>query len=101
MNFTEHPKFSLGKIVATPLAIMALKRSGNCADLYLAKHQSGDWGDICEEDKLINDTAITHESDFEQQQRVLSSYMTKNKEIIWIITEWDRSVTTILTPDEY
>ena len=102
MNFTRNPKFSLGKIVATPLAIKAMERSDNCFDEFLARHQGGnDWGDMPEEDKKQNDEAIANENNPEKQQRVHSSYMTTNKETIWIITEWDRIVTTLLTPDEY
>ena len=101
MNFTKNPKFNLGKLVATPLAIMALKRSGEVPDIFLARHESGIWGDMPEEDKKQNDEAIANENNPEKQQRVHSSYKTNNKEVIWIITEWDRSVTTLLTPDEY
>jgi hypothetical protein len=99
MNFTEHPKFSLGKIVATPLAIKAMERADNTFEEFLSRHQAADWGDMCPEDQDLNNNALKKTP--EQQQRVHSSYKTSNGEVIWIITEWDRSVTTILTPDEY
>ena len=83
------------------MAIMALERSGDIAVEFLARHQSGDWGNLCDEDKQLNNEAIAHEGNPEQQQRVHSSYKTTNNEVIWIITEHDRSVTTLLTPDEY
>lgn len=58
------------------------------------RYRAGDWGDLCEEDKAANDFAVDNEL------RILAAYETcKGK--IWIITEWDRSVTTILFPHEY
>jgi hypothetical protein len=100
MNSAE-PKFNLGQIVITQGALAALKDSNESALPFLQRHASGDWGDICEEDKKLNDEAIAHEGDLDRQQRVLSAYVTAKNEKIWIITEWDRSVTTILLPDEY
>ena len=69
--------------------------------LSLARHIKGDWGDVDAEDKLSNDEAVKSSED-----RVLSAYnddrFPKNGiATIWIITEWDRSVTTVLFPDEY
>lgn len=60
----------------------------------IQRHASGDWGDLCEEDKQMNDLALFDNG------RLLSAYDT-NQGKIWIITEWDRSVTTILFPNEY
>jgi hypothetical protein len=60
----------------------------------LTRHHEGDWGDVCAEDKAANDYSVEH------GERVLSSYMLLDTKI-WIITEWDRSYTTILFPDEY
>ena len=95
------PKFDLGQIVATQGALAVLKDSNQSALPFLLKHQSADWGEVCEDDKKLNDEAIAHEGDADQQQRVLSAYRTAKNEKLWIITEWDRSVTTILLPDEY
>ena len=62
----------------------------------LQKHQSGIWGELCEEDKQANDWAVKN------GERILSAYtIDENKVKIWIITEWDRSCTTILLPEEY
>ena len=62
----------------------------------LMRHHQGDWGELCEEDKQENDYAVEHEG------RLLSAYeIGEDKTKIWIITEWDRSVTTILLPEEY
>jgi hypothetical protein len=60
----------------------------------LSKHASGDWGEVCAEDKESNDQAL------KDGDRILSAY-TINGRKIWIITEWDRSVTTVLFPEEY
>ena len=60
----------------------------------LAKHHQGDWGDVCEEDRESNEEALL------MQLRILSSY-NFSKDKIWIITEADRSVTTILLPSDY
>jgi hypothetical protein len=95
------PRFSLGEVVATPGALEALQAAGQDAAHFLTLHQSGAWGDIDREDCQLNDSAIAHEGDLDQQQRVLSAYQTALHKRIWIITEWDRSVTTILLPDEY
>lgn len=55
-----------------------------------------DWGDTCEEDKQSDDYAVTHD------ERILAEYRDDSKGWrIWIITEWDRSSTTILLPEEY
>jgi hypothetical protein len=95
------PKFNLGQVVATPGALAALKDSDQSALPFLQRHQSGDWGKVCEDDKKLNDESVAHEGEEDQQQRVLSCYRTAKNERIWIITEWDRSVTTILLPEEY
>lgn len=60
-----------------------------------SRHATGDWGDMCEDDKAHNDYAL------EYGERVFSSYEYNDDTKIWIITEWDRSATTILFPDEY
>ena len=61
----------------------------------IARHCSGDWGDVCEEDWQANEYAM------EVGNRLLSSYTSPDGVKFWIITEWDRSVTTILLPDDY
>lgn len=70
------------------------ERIGFKLDDYLAKHLSGDWGDLCEDDKKENEFSLKN------GYRLFSSYII-NGEKLWIITEWDRSVTTFLTPGEY
>lgn len=102
MNSDNKIKFKLGQVVATPGALAALKESDQSALPFLLKHQTGDWGsEVCDDDKKLNDEAVAHEGNLDQQQRVLSAYRTSKNEKLWIITEYDRSVTTILLPSEY
>ena len=61
----------------------------------LSRHVAGDWGDVCKEDAAMNDDAVKNGN------RILSSYEAKDGTKFWIITEWDRSVTTVLLPEEY
>jgi hypothetical protein len=56
---------------------------------------------LCPEDAQANEDAIAVEGDKAKQSRVLSSYKLQNDQKIWIITEWDRTVTTVLLPEEY
>ena len=86
-------KFRLGQIVYTR-GVAALNLPIERLLGLLSRHVSGDWGDVCAEDALGNDTAVAH------GLRVLSSYQVDGV-TIWIITEWDRSVTTLLLPEEY
>jgi hypothetical protein len=94
-------QFHLGSIVATPGALEALARAGEAYLPYIGRHLRGDWGDLAAEDAALNDAAIAHEGDSDRQGRVLSQYRTACGERIWIITESDRSASTILLPSEY
>lgn len=93
---TPLPKFSLGQLVATPAALEAMVCAEDSADKYLRRHLNGDWGDCGTEDSKANDTAL-----LAGDERLLSVYHLKDKTKIWIITEADRSVTTILLPSDY
>lgn len=90
-------KFAIGKLVSTPGALALMDEyEGVLTTLkLLARYQRGDWGDTCAEDKKLNDAAV------KDGDRILAVYKMPNDEVIWIITEWDRSVTTFLLPDEY
>jgi hypothetical protein len=88
-------KFGPGSIVATPGALAALEASGDDPMAYLVRHIAGDWGDVDEHDRRENELSLTHGF------RLLSVYTLKTGTKIWIITEADRSVTTVLLPDEY
>jgi hypothetical protein len=87
--------FELGRVVATPGALTLLEKHPLNASDLLRRHQSGDWGDVPAEDRQQNNAAAR------SGERVLSSYPAGTDERIWIITEWDRSVTTLLLPSEY
>jgi hypothetical protein len=89
------PLFALGVIVATPGALAALDEHATNASTLLSRHQSGDWGDVPPEDARENNMSVV--SGF----RILSSYAIGDDTRIWIITEADRSVTTLLLPEEY
>lgn len=89
------PLFPVGRTVATPDALTLLDHAGVNASVLLARHQRGDFGDIDEMDRVANANAIRH------QARILSAYVFGPGIHIWIITEADRSVTTLLLPGEY
>jgi len=106
MNAVSHPyrvqpRFELGAIVATPGALEA------CHAVYLqkclARHVTGDWGIVSEDDKEANEAAL------KRGKRILSAYPINpakpcegfGENTLWIITEADRRVTTFLLPDEY
>jgi len=89
------PLFPLGRIVATPGAIDALTRANQWPDYFLSRHAGGDWGEIGNEDKAENEYSLQHSF------RILSSYITAAGEKLWVITEADRSSTTLLRPEEY
>jgi hypothetical protein len=88
-------KFSIGKTLATPAALTALEESGQSANLFLDRHVQGDWGEVDAADQQANDDALI------SGERLLSAYRTLKGQRIWIITEADRTSTTILTPQEY
>ena len=94
---TSRPKarFSLGDIVATPGALDALREAQQEPLELLRRHQQGDWGDLDEEDKAENEFSLEHDL------RLLSAYTLPTQVKIWVITEADRSVTTLLLPAEY
>ena len=84
----------LGKVVATPGALKLLLEAGEDPFDYLALHATDDWGELCAFDRRQNRIALR------EGLRVFSSYETTAGRI-WIITEADRSVTTILLPEDY
>ncbi len=86
-------KFRLGRLLSTP---GALERVPNGEMLQaLGRHVSGDWGNVCPEDAEANEAAM------HDRARLLSAYTTEGGVRFWIITEADRSVTTVLLPEEY
>ena len=91
----RRPRFPLGDVVATPGALDALCEAQQEPLELLRRHQQGDWGDLDEEDKAENEFSLEHDL------RLLSAYTLPTQVKIWVITEWDRSVTTLLLPAEY
>ena len=88
-------RFPLGRIVAAPGALKAFQEAGQEPTTFLARHITGDWGDLDEHDRQENESSVA------QGLRILSAYSLSTGERIWIITEADRSVTTLLLPSEY
>jgi hypothetical protein len=80
--------------VATPGALKVLREAGEEPLRYLARHRSRDWGDLDTHDRRENERSLR------QSWRIFSSYTVGGK-TVWIITEANRSVTTILLPEEY
>ena len=95
MQARQQPLFSLGQIVATPGALAALEKARQQPQEFLSRHVSGKWGDLSEEDRKENQFSL------ERGFRLLSSCRTNADDKIRLITESDRSVTTILLPEEY
>ena len=94
-QLSKQPAFELGQIVATPGALAALKKAGQQPGEFLTRHINRDWGDLDEEDRKENEYSL------ERGFRLLSAYKTNAGDRLWIITEADRSVTTLLLPEEY
>jgi glycine cleavage system aminomethyltransferase T len=92
---TSAARFALGQTVITPGAQEALEVAGQTAIEFLRRHVSGDWGELSDGDIQENELSV------EQGFRLLSRYETAKGERFWIITEADRSATTILLPLEY
>ena len=92
--------FLVGRTLATPGAIEALSESGESTITYFTKHATGNWGDLSDEDRQMNDEAVRDGS------RILSAYTLKSGQKIWVITEarddhGKRATSTILLPEEY
>jgi len=85
----------LGRLLATPGALAALEEACQHPSEFIGRHRQGDWGEVGEEDWNLNDQSVMDGS------RLLSAYLTRKGVRLWVITEADRSATTILLPDEY
>jgi hypothetical protein len=90
-----HNRLELGRLAATPAALDALTTTCTHPLTLLRRHASGDWGELCAEDIEANRLAVAIGA------RVLSAYTLPDATRIWIITEADRSLTTILQPEDY
>ena len=87
--------FELGKVVATPGSLRLLVETDRAPAEYLDRHVEGDWGDVDRDDDLANFRAAKF------GDRILSAYQVNGEAQLWVITEADRSVTTLLLPEEY
>lgn len=107
--YSNNARFPLGQIVATPGALELLQKTGFSAAALISRHVHGDWGDLCDEDRAENEFAVS------RRLRILSCYRlvdaarlaatpTEKRSslpTLWIISEADRSVTTLLRPSDY
>lgn len=91
--YPQAARFSLGQLLATP-GVLAEVSTVDISSA-LARHAMGEWGDLDQEDIDENNRALKEDS------RLLSAYHSSTHVKFWIITEWDRSVTTVLLPNEY
>lgn len=89
------PRFPLGKLVATPGALRLLEQHKVEPFDFILRHVVGDFGALDADDAAANEAAV------KTGLRILSSYLLGSDKKLWIITEADRSVTTLLLPDEY
>ncbi len=93
---TNHqPLFRLGTVLITPGAILALVAANQSALALLKRHAYGDWGNLTAADWQANERAL------QEGTRLFSAYTLVTGVRIWIISEWDRSATTLLLPQEY
>ena len=88
-------KFDPGAIVATPGALEALREAGQQPAEFLDRHLKGDWGDLCAHDRAVNEEALRDGS------RLFSAYRSRAGVRFYVITESDRSATTVLLPEDY
>lgn len=89
------PLFPPGQIVATPGALRMLEQAKKTPFEFLSRHLRGDWGDLSPEDEAANVMSLKH------GYRLMSSYRIDGSETLWVITEADRSATTMLLPSDY
>jgi hypothetical protein len=88
-------RFTLGRTVGTPAALRAIAEAGQEPRHFLDLHASGAWGDLDQHDRQSNEVAIA------SGERIVSTYVTALDVKLYVITEHDRSMTTILLPEEY
>lgn len=91
------PLFHMGRLFATPGALDALTEAKTAVLDLLARHRKGDWGDLDADDKRANDAALNPNA----PSRIFSAYILTTGVKLYVITEWDRSVTTVLLATDY
>ena len=87
--------FELGKVSVTEGAAHALRDTGDSVDDFLRRHQAGDWGEVSEETRGRNQDAL------DAGARLESVYHTSKGEKILVVTEADRALTSVMTPEEF
>ena len=96
---TTAPRFKLGRLMATSTVLNRLREAHRDPLEFIRRHQSGDWGEVESEDREANVRAVA------QGDRILSVYHVESPPqsafTLWILTEADRSMTTLLLPREY
>jgi hypothetical protein len=93
LRLPRRPLFELGRTVITAAAHAALNLEDVAKSMH--RHHTGDWGDLCDEDRQCNVDALR------KGARIFSVYHDRNKTKFYIVTEWDRSLTTVLLPEDY
>lgn len=96
ISLAEQARFPSGQVLMTAGIDDLVRRGRIDPTPYLLRHLVGDWGDLSDHDRQLNDAALKSGAD-----RLFSSYQITPDLKLWIITEWDRSVTTLLLPSEY
>ncbi len=96
ISLIPNMRFSPGQLILTAGVDELVQQGRLNPSMYLRRHLGGDWGDLVEDDRQLNDAALAS-----GQDRLFSSYQVLPDLKLWIITEWDRSVTTLLLPSEY
>ena len=96
ISLVPQPRFSPGQMIVTRGISDLIQRGRLNPSAYLRRHLSGDWGDLSDEDRRQNDLALASGED-----RLFSSHQVAPDLTLWIVTEWGRSVTTLLLPSEY
>jgi hypothetical protein len=96
LSLVPNVRFDPGQIVMTHGVSELVQQGRLNPNVYLRRHLGGDWGDLDDCDRRQNDAALKSGED-----RLFSSYEVGPSLKVWVITEWDRSVTTVLLPSEY
>lgn len=93
--------FPIGQVVATPAALKTTESAGVAVFDLLVRHGTGDWGDVCADDAKENDQAVLHGNRILSAYTVVQGGSPPEKCRIWLLTEADRTMTTVLLPEEY
>lgn len=90
-------RFKLGEIIILDGAYRLLQEAQKSADEFIERHVKGDWGNVDDADRVLNDKTL----EFNFDRRIHSEYYLPTDERIWIFTQWNRALTSIVAPFEY